>query len=75
MNVNRVADLEPEMIHFKGTMEPAGVRDFFANPTVLMGGEDAAQQGSRLNAMSRLDAILIRNRRGSIAKTVTILTT
>lgn len=23
MKVNRVADLGPEMIHFKGTMEPA----------------------------------------------------
>ena len=42
------------MIHFKGTMEPGEFRDFFANPTVLVGSEDAVQQGSRLNAMSRL---------------------
>lgn len=60
MDVNRVADLGPEMIHFKGTMEPGGFRDFFANSTVLMGSEDAVQQGSRLNAMSRLVPILVR---------------
>lgn len=34
MDVNRVADLGPEMIHFEGTMKPGGFRDFFANSTV-----------------------------------------